>query len=302
MPGFVTHYLFGTAAISDTSSRDAKKIVQKHYRTYGLGLQGPDIFFYDLPVFLFHKENPGSVAHNNKTYDFLQALFRSLRLFSKQQEREIALTYCMGFLGHYTLDTVCHPYIYDKTRYDETDQTYFGRHVYLETDIDTELLARCKHLRPSEFHPERTIRLNRRERCVAAKCLHHAYRSVFPELNLSYAMIYTATLLMPFGVWFLHDPYGKKKAIGRMIERRVPGYPFVTPMIPSDRLRFTIDPLNRTHKKWHNPWNRQQTSNDSFDDLFELAKTIYLPRMEELIRTGHVKDLDNLSYSSGLPL
>ncbi len=302
MPGFATHYLFGVSTVKACNKPATRKLIKQHYHAYSLGLQGPDIFFYYLPVFLRKQDNPGSIAHNHHTKAFLNALADSCELFETKKKKEIALTYYLGFIGHYTLDTICHPYIYYKTHYDEEDKTYFGRHVYLETDIDARLLQREKQLLPSEFRQDRTIRLSHEERIVIAKCLHHAYQEVFPELHLSYLDMYLTTVFMPFGVWFLRDRHGKKKVLFRAIEKYLLGYAFISPMIPSDRLHFTSDPLNLAHKKWYNPWHSSQTFDTSFDDLLEQARQLYLKRIDELMQTGRLSDLENLSFSSGLPI
>lgn len=316
MPGFAAHYLFGVSTFHHVKDKVIHSIIKQHYHAYSLGLQGPDIFFYYLPGFRRHP-SLGSIAHNTRTGDLLKSLIESSRLFSKTEEKEIALCYAAGFLGHYTLDTTCHPYIYAKTRYVENTPDYFGRHVYLETDIDKKMLKDKKNLLPSGFHQERTIRLSHTERRVIARCLLSAYTRVFPELHLTYPDMYAATLFMPFGVFVLHDPRGKKKVFARRIEKYFPGYPYVSPLIPSDKLHFTRDPMNQRHRTWKNPWDTSITSTDSFYDLFEKARKKYLRRLNLLAAIAEADtpckrqqdclqlltdDLGNCSYGSGLPL
>lgn len=214
------------------------------------------------------------------------------------------------------MDTTCHPYIYAKSRYVKDTPSYFGRHVYLETDIDKEMLMDKKKLLPSGFHQERTIRLSHTERRVIARCLLLAYTRVFPELRLTLADTYAATFFMPIGVFLLHDPYGKKKVLVRKIEKYFPGYPYASPLIPSDQLLFTKDPLNQRHRTWKNPWDTSITSTDSFYDLFDKAREKYLQSLKlfrefakadtpekQQDRLKQLTDnLGNRSYGSGLPL
>lgn len=304
MPGFVTHYLFGVSTFHRMKDTSFHNLIQCYPHAYALGLQGPDIFFYYLPGFRKHPA-PGSAAHARNTNQFLGALLERARAFSKQQERDIALCYAAGFLGHYTLDTTCHPYIYAKTNYRMDTPDYFGRHVYLETDIDKAMLMKYKKLPPSGFRQSRIIRLTHRERRVVAHCLHYAYVKAFPELRLRYPDMYGATLLMPLGLSVLYDPYGKKKVLVRQFEKHFPGFPYISPLIASDLLRFTKDPLNRQHRKWKNPWNASHASTDSFDDLFKTAQKRYLKRLALLEAAQHqalMRDLGNLSYSTGLPV
>lgn len=50
MPGFTTHYIFGMKAYNDMPNSQLKHIVAKYRWLYQLGLQGPDIFFYNIPI------------------------------------------------------------------------------------------------------------------------------------------------------------------------------------------------------------------------------------------------------------
>ena len=115
MPGFTTHYLFGLDTYRHFDNHLLKQTIRSNQTAFSLGLQGPDIFFYFLPSYTIHHNNIGAVAHTDKTGEFLKHLLNSRKLFRSGKERKIAEAYIAGFLGHYTLDTRCHPYIYWKT-------------------------------------------------------------------------------------------------------------------------------------------------------------------------------------------
>ncbi|CBK73596.1 hypothetical protein CIY_06920 [Butyrivibrio fibrisolvens 16/4] len=53
MPGFITHLSFGEQSLSFIESSYTTDLLEKHMHSYGLGLQGPDIFFYHIPAYLF---------------------------------------------------------------------------------------------------------------------------------------------------------------------------------------------------------------------------------------------------------
>lgn len=141
MPGYVTHYIFGREVYHNLKNNSLKKNLYYNRAAYGLGLQGPDIFFYYLPSYVLEGHNIGALAHVRETSAFFQGLIESRNQFSSRTDLNIAEAYLIGFLGHYTLDTICHPYIYAMTHYkDKKEKAYFSRHAYLETDIDTALL------------------------------------------------------------------------------------------------------------------------------------------------------------------
>ena len=89
MPGFTTHYLFGQQTYQLLAPSALKRIIQKYHTVFSLGLQGPDIFFYDVLSFLSSKKNPGSVAHTADTKEFLQYLFESLRIFPEKKNSRL---------------------------------------------------------------------------------------------------------------------------------------------------------------------------------------------------------------------
>lgn len=82
MPGFVTHYLFGVSAIQKKKLSRSYPLICRHPAAFGLGLQGPDVFFYDLFSYLRYKISPGSAAHSAKTGCFFYYLLQSRMLFS----------------------------------------------------------------------------------------------------------------------------------------------------------------------------------------------------------------------------
>ena len=158
MPGDVTHYIFGREVYHNLKNNSLKKNLYYNRAAYGLGLQGPDIFFYYLPSYVLEGHNIGALAHVRETSAFFQGLIESRNQFSSRTDLNIAEAYLIGFLGHYTLDTICHPYIYAMTHYkDKKENAYFSRHAYLETDIDTALLDLKLHRQPCNFHTEDTI-------------------------------------------------------------------------------------------------------------------------------------------------
>ena len=172
MPGYVTHYIFGREVYHNLKNNSLKKNLYYNRAAYGLGLQGPDIFFYYLPSYVLEGHNIGALAHVRETSAFFQGLIESRNQFSSRTDLNIAEAYLIGFLGHYTLDTICHPYIYAMTHYkDKKEKAYFSRHAYLETDIDTALLDLKLHRQPCNFHTEDTIRLTPPETCYCKYAL-----------------------------------------------------------------------------------------------------------------------------------
>lgn len=316
MPGFATHYLFGADAYRQLDCTELCSIIRQNHSAYALGLQGPDLFFYYLPSYLLHGHNIGALAHSDKTGEFFAHLLESRNLFpGKTTDLAIADAYIMGFLGHYTLDCAVHPYVYAFTGYTPKNPpkntSYFGKHAYFETEIDNTLLLRKKHLRPSEFRQAATIRLSCRQRTVITRMLVYAYRNTYPGIVAAEILFGNAPHWMTLGTRLFRDPSGRKKVLTRLLERLMLGRAFISPLLPSDRIRFITDPLNHRHKAWRHPWS-DRISTASFDELYRTAGRRYLSRLRaydrlrqngfaETLRRSFLDEYGNLSFLSGLP-
>ena len=125
MPGYVTHYIFGRDMYEKLNDPVLKNNLYKNRAVYALGHQGPDIFFYYLPAYVLHGHNLGDMAHTENTGAFYAALLESRSIFKKPEDLQIANAYLEGFLGHYILDSICHPFIYGRTHYKKNDSGFF---------------------------------------------------------------------------------------------------------------------------------------------------------------------------------
>lgn len=321
MPGFETHYFFGVEAMS-VFPKTLQSNIKAHPKAYQIGLQGPDIFFYCIPAYLLGKQNIGNYMHNHDVWAFFDACCTTRNRLTELPARQIIDAYLLGFISHYTLDTICHPYVYYRTKHlthTERKSYDFGIHVALETDIDNALTRHYAHLEPSEFQPWKTIHLTTFEYVVIRDFLFQALMLVYPNYDISKFIIGNALKSMELGQRLLHDPTKNKKFVVRWIEGKLFSHAVISSMIPSDTLRRYKDPLNLRHKLWKNPWDPSFESNE---DIFQLISRA----QQEMARRGKLyqdaflteasnyrhpnlgsisnllEDLSDCSYLSGLPL
>ena len=308
MPGFTTHYIFGMKAYNDLPSTPLKHIIAKYRWLYQLGLQGPDMFFYNLPI-LRHRDyrNVGSYMHEHHVRDFFVTYIQETLQIRSRQQREQAVAYFCGYVCHYICDSICHPFVYGRIHYDadRPEVRLHGLHAQLENEIDALLLQKYKKKKPSEFNQAATICLNPQEMQFISRflcdCINITYYPITCENNFQVTprMIHRSILALRFGCRTLADPSGHK--------------------------------LNLDHETWSNPWDRRLASDASFMDLFHQAlarcNTVYSlialrliarqnpsPELmkehkkispdtvsEETDFTDIIEELGNYSYHSGLP-
>lgn len=315
MPGFTTHYLFGQQTYQKLHPSELKQTIQRYHTVFALGLQGPDIFFYFFPFFFWRGGIPGSLAHTTNTQKFLGYLLKSPEIFDSPRQQKIAQTYVFGFIGHYLLDSICHPYVYGRTGYDSEEKGYLGRHIGLETDIDATLLWEYQQKLPSEFHGAECITLTKEQEDIVSKAVSYAFKKAYPSLKISPGIVKSSIHAIRQGCKLLYDSTGYKKILVRRIESVCPGYAMLSSLIPSDTILYHEDPLNLNHHPWSNPWDESLVSCQSFPELFEEARQDYQRILNDIAyffrreRTAEekkaalkvmLKHLGDRSYHSGL--
>lgn len=322
MPGFTTHYILGMKAYNDMNPQPLKRIISKYRWLYQLGLQGPDMFFYNIPI-LRHRDyrNVGSYMHEHHINDFFRCYLTHLSRLNSRQQRAQGIAYLAGFICHYAGDSICHPYVYGRINYDiNNPSTYHhGLHAALETDIDALLLKTYKHKKPSEFNQAATICLNGQEiqfiSHFLSGCINETYYPITYRNNFQITprMVHRSILAMRFGCRTLADKSGKKKCSIEFVESLFLKTPVASSKLVTDEVSNPRQCLNLDHETWCNPWNKALASNASFPELFyqALAKCNLLYYLLNRIVTSDVplaqqdfnallKELGNHSYHSGL--
>ncbi|MCI8578153.1 MAG: zinc dependent phospholipase C family protein [Lachnospiraceae bacterium] len=322
MPGFTTHYILGMKAYNDLSNNSLKYIISKYRWLYQLGLQGPDIFFYYIPV-LRHRDyrNVGSYMHEHHIRDFFSNYLRGLAKINSRQQREEGLAYFCGYLCHYIGDSICHPYVYGRIGYDAkapTSQAH-GRHAALENDLDAILLWKYKKKKPSQFNQTATICLNGMEMQFIshflAEVINETYYPITYSNNfqVSSSMVYRSIMALRFGCRTLADPKGSKRDKIAFVEHIFLKNPVASTKLVTDDVHNPRQCLNLDHETWCNPWDRRLASQASFPELFRqcLARcsSVYSILNNDIIGSRNSPRLDVLrlldelgsySYHSGL--
>lgn len=130
MPASYAHHRFGNMAIPELPEEVRDKI-SRFRRMYDVGQHGPDFFFYYQPLFHTRIGELGHTYHMMKGREFFEAAASKIR----EKPSEAAEAYLYGVLGHFALDSVCHPMVRAAA-----DRGEAG-HTELETDFDRHLLV-----------------------------------------------------------------------------------------------------------------------------------------------------------------
>ena len=264
-------------AYNDLPNNQLKLIIAKYRWLYQLGLQGPDMFFYNIPI-LRHRDyrNGGSYMHEHHIRDFFECYLHNLSEITSKQQREEGLAYFCGFLCHYIGDSICHPYVYGRIGHDVKNPSSHthGLHAALENDIDALLLRRYKKKKPSQFNQAATICLNGMEiqfiSRFLSKCINETYYPITYKNNFQVTprMIHRSILAIRFGCRTLADPQSHKRNTIARIEGLFLKNPIASQKLVTDEVTNPRQCLNLDHEVWCNPWDRRLASQASFPDLF----------------------------------
>lgn len=322
MPGFTTHYILGMKAYNDMPSNQLKFIIAKYRWLYQLGLQGPDMFFYNIPI-LRHRDyrNVGSYMHENNVSDFFLCYLNELSKIESKQQREQGIAYLCGYLCHYIGDSICHPYVYGRILYDikNSSNHYHGLHANLENDIDALLLMKYKKKKPSQFNQAATICLNGLEiqfiSHFLSLCINETYYPINYRNNFQVTprMVHRSILALRFGCRTLSDPSGRKKNSIKFVESILRRAPVASQKLVTDHPPDPVTTFNLNHESWCNPWDKRLASTASFPELFRQSLnkcndvfyvlntdlTCKIP-MDELDFNRLIQILGNYSFHSGL--
>ena len=288
MPDPVTHYVFGQQVMAQLPE-EVRKAANAPY--FQRALQGPDPWSC-LGVFGGKDKRysrRGVEMHRTKSGQFLTALTH------RAKEDEAMFPVLAGFICHYCLDRLTHPYIVCKGGIKD------GGHTRIERAIDSYYIRTVYGKAPWHFSMPRNVFSCKRYPESLRQGLNAAHREVygwedvFPMLNQSLRDERRFYGLM-------QDPFG----IVHMLLRLLPGktnyslYSYFHREIDGKRLDY----LNENHTPWQHPYAPETQSTDSFFDLFDRAKNEAAALIQAayawMTRGEDFPQYENSNYSTGL--
>ena len=169
MPASYAHYRFGKQLLPALPS-DVRQTIQRFRRMYDMGLQGPDFFFYYNIFMKTSVGQLGSTFHHQSGREFFPEA-------CKAATSDAAKAYLYGLLGHYCLDSTCHPFVNRLATIGE------AAHIPLESEFERFLLVLDKETSPQTFDMSKHLKLTRGE-CMTVSSFYpgstgsHVFRGI----------------------------------------------------------------------------------------------------------------------------
>ena len=146
MPSLLTHYFFANDCLKEARNQ----VIERYPSVFALGSQGPDPMFFSslIPFMAFSikaiKGRYGSKLHR---LDGKELFFESLKTIEDIEDllsKEVFMSFIFGQLAHYTLDSICHPYVYYFTGFDKNSKLsgkLHYAHSHFEGRIDSAMAS-----------------------------------------------------------------------------------------------------------------------------------------------------------------
>ncbi len=310
MPAVLTHDFFGRDVLRKLPQCSTGSFVLDDHEaqdSFLLGCQGPDPFFYAqfMPNFTSVKQF-GSTAHREKVDETLAALRRVC--FSESGDNKQLLTaYALGFLCHFKLDSVMHPFVYSQQyaicdagvkNLDRSDG--FNVHVYLEGELDMMMMYQ-RHGCALRGHDWRSDVLNIKDNTL--NLLDFAYRAVAHEVyctELAPKAFSQGVRDMRKTFSVLYSPTGVKRYIFGKVERVFRRHSSLQALCPRNDVGDTSIFDNREKAEWTNPFT-DEVSTASFAELYECALEKVLVDIEAFMDGRPIEEITGGLTFEGKP-
>lgn len=216
MPAAYAHYTFGKKVFQKLPAALRKLIGASplHKKLFAIGLQGPDILFFYRPFCKNRINTTGSRIHQEPAALYFEEARKAL---GDPVSTEL-LSYLLGFVCHFVLDSQCHPYI--AKRMTEVKVT----HHEIESEFDRMLMEKDGR-NPFTFNPTVYASPNK-ELCAV---ISSAYTGISPKKIRSalQGMIVVRDLMTGRSV--------PKRALMRGVTRLTPLDGLSLPTVPNAR-------------------------------------------------------------------
>ena len=291
MPEIAVHHFFGIRVLRNLPEEIRERILPD---LYGTGTRGPDPLgiarFWCLPVWK-KLHGRSSLMHNRSSGAFFQRLSQETREQCGGL-RDQLFSYECGFLTHYFLDSICHPYVIYRTG---AGKACSGNHRSLEHAMD-KLVLEKNGMRFSERPISGRILTGKGLPKAMKPSIDKVYADVFGWKDAWRQINHALKDEIRF-IRIAEDPRGMLARFARGGTMRSLSY--------AEQAYVSADVENEQHLEWRNPYEPAMVSNHSFTELADLAEEqarqaicgLYAYIMDKGPYPGMI---GNRSYESGL--
>ena len=308
MSDILNHYYCAREVYKSLSDDTyVKSILSKYYDAYRLGSQGPDFFYYNV-IFKNSKlsRKLGSLIHKKNINEFFY--YGSQFILDFPKYKNITLAYLLGFITHFELDTITHPFIYYRTGWDGNGSLALSKrlHKKFEVLLDTAMMEYQFSKKAVQQHPEKVFQVTPETLDFLESFYHYVTKKIF-QIDIPKKLIKSALTTSSLFVSHFSDSNGVKSKTTNVLEKIIRQPDLVSCFFYPESTNEELI-LNLNNKEWKNPITGEKYT-ESYPELFFRAVDLAQKdskRFLKLIEENNItkeeinKIFNNRSYLTGL--
>jgi hypothetical protein len=267
-----------------------------------LGSQGPDPLYYKSDS-KYH-----DIANNIHRYHS-RSFFKTMTNYVKENNSKTNYSFLIGFISHYAMDVLLHPYVYHKVgiykKNDPSTKHMRGLHLKFERAIDCLLIKKELNI------PSRKLKLTKKYfpiKLAPKEVSELIAYTLKKELKVEDGFdIYTSSVKLMYlnFKYMVADRFGIKKQFYKLADLFTKERDMFFSSLSFFNALEDYDYHNDSQTVWHHPL-LDETYTKTVQDLFEEAKVFALNIITEVDNyINHNKDVNldeiftDLSFNSG---
>ena len=281
MPALYTHYYFGQEVLQELEKKDNKiaKEIKENINYYNIFNQGFDNLYYYLFKWTKYRTF-GIRCHKRNIPLFFKAvinLYNLSDLVNHEEDNSILTNMVYGFINHYTLDTIIHPFI----NY-QTDNLNIP-HTKMEFMIDG-YLYKQDHLK---WHNNiyKTLIPVLKFPTNLNNLINYTFLNTYKEDNI--APIFNKSHNFGYFIYryFINDNTGIKTFFYKFFDLFLIKQNFKFSQNTFNIKVWDNNILNNEHNKWHYPDRKEKIYKYSFLELYDISfkKCVKLNKLAYLV-------------------
>ncbi len=273
MPNVITHALMALQSKEQFSETIIVEAINNHKSVYLFGSNGPDfLFYYNVWPWLDQDKakaigDHGELMHKQNINEFIDTMIAIIKKQEDKKTKEIMIAFVAGYLCHWALDSVAHPFIFYRSGNMEGVEKY--DHYTYESALDSKIVQEVYKESLLKYKSGKFMSMKPYDQKVIAFLVSHAHQKVYAS-TLTKQECLTCMKHAKQVLHVLFDPFDMKYPFLRMIEKVLykQKEPFTSHMVRK-QMNLQYDELNVEHQPWFNPTDPQTVHNESFMQLFE---------------------------------
>ena len=273
MPNVLTHGLMANQTKQQMSESRILSAIKAHPNVYLFGSNGPDFLFYHNVWPWLDQDKAkqvgdiGELMHDENINDMVDTMIKIAKKQTVKDYQDIMIAYIAGYLCHWALDSVTHPFVFYRSG-DSTGDTKYDHYRY-ESALDSKVVQLVYQEKLSKYPTNKFMNMKKYQEKVIAFLVSHAVAHVYEIplseedclLSMKHAKQVLRVLFDPHTIWF-----DAMQIIERLIFKDK--WKFSSHMVIG-RMDLNFDELNTNQEVWYNPTDPSTPHRDSFMALFE---------------------------------